>query len=381
MKSFRPNRSDIIAGLSLVIALLAFLWATAPAPQPEPATAEQPSAPNKTMSSAQAVDAAPGSALSLEELSQTSARIVAAASRSVVRVEHASQRRVAPADDLEVYFGKLPSESIGSGIVVDASGLVLTNYHVIRGAQEIQVRGADHVLHVAQLVGFDPLTDLALLRAAQLKLPALEWGSSREVVSGQLAWAIGSPYGLDLSVTLGIISSTNRPTLLDSPFQDFLQTDAAINPGSSGGPLIDARGRLIGINTAIAGDQFAGIGFALPSDTAQPIVDQLLSTGSVPRGWIGAQLGKVSPARAAMAGTESNAGAYIESLSAGSNTPAVQAGLRVSDICVGFNGQPVSGPLGLIRLIAAHPVGTIAKLDVVRNGQVLAVDVQVAVRP
>jgi len=384
MKSFRPNRSDIVAGLSLVIALLALLWATDPTPRTVPANTEQPQTTDNPVPGLQALDtveSVPGATTSLEQLSQMSAGIVEAASRSVVRVEHASLQRVAPSDDLETYFGKLPTENIGSGIIVDASGLVLTNYHVIRGAEEIQVRGADHLPHRAQLVGFDPLTDLALLKIAGLKLPALKWGRSGDVSSGQLVWAIGSPYGLDQSVTLGIVSSANRPTLLDSPFQDFLQTDAAINPGSSGGALIDARGRLIGINTAIAGDRFAGIGFSLPSDTAQLVVSQLLSTGSVPRGWIGVQLGNVTPARAAMAGAQADSGAYIESLNAGSNTPAVQAGLRVSDICVGFNGQPVSGPLGLIRLIAAHPIGTIAKLDVVRNGQVISVDVQVAVRP
>lgn len=381
MSTFRPSRSDIVAGLSLVVSLLAFVWAslgTAPATT----NRADPSTENNAGQASSPAEASPAPTItgtSLAEFSMASAQMIALASRSVVRVEHAGPTR--PADDLEIYFGRLPLETIGSGIVVDATGWVLTNYHVVRGAERIEVRGVDNVVHTANLQGVDALTDLALLKVPELNLPALNWGESRKLTRGQIVWAIGSPHGLDQSVSMGIISSTNRPTLLDSPFQDFLQTDASINPGSSGGPLIDAQGLLIGINTAIAGDTFAGIGFALPVHAARPAFEQLRLQGHVPRGWIGVQLGEVSPRRGAVAGIEAGTGAYIESFTPGNAIPAIEADLRIGDICTQFEGLEVKGPLGLIRAIAAHPIDTIATLTVVRAGRLLQVDVTVKARP
>lgn len=390
MGSIRSHRSDIMAGLALAFALLALYWSSRPvvrdATAPHRDVSIAPPAPvNKTLlplpvAAGELVneDLANGN---LDALSQTSARIVARASRSVVRVEHASHRRVAPQDDLELYFGRLPLETFGSGTVIDASGLVLTNYHVVRGAVSLSVRDADQTERVASLVGYDALTDLALLHVPDLNLPALPWGDSRQTVSGQLVWAIGNPYGLDQSVSLGIVSATNRPTLLDSPYQDFLQTDAAISPGSSGGPLLNAHSEIIGINTAMAADSFAGIGFALPSHIARDVCQQLRSTGDVPRGWIGVQLGEVTAARGAVAGLSAGAGAYVESLASGSAVPAVDAGLRTADICTEFQGRPIAGPLGLLRKIAGHPIGTTAKLNVRRAGQAIELQVLVQARP
>lgn len=382
MSSFRPSRSDIVACLSLVVSLLAFIWASLGTAPPTPNHDEPPAESTSSQLASAQTEKAPApttTGTSLVELSQASAQMIAMASQSVVRVEHAGPTR--PADDLEIYFGKLPLETIGSGIVVDANGWVLTNYHVVRGAERIEVRGVNNVTHTASLQGVDALTDLALLRVPELNLPALNWGESRKLTRGQFVWAIGSPHGLDQSVSMGIISSTDRPTLLDSPFQDFLQTDASINPGSSGGPLIDAHGLLIGINTAIAGDSFAGIGFALPAHAARPAVEQLRLGGHVPRGWIGVQLGEVSPRRGAVAGIEAGTGAYIESFASGNAIPAIEADLRIGDICTQFEGLEVKGPLGLIRAIAAHPIDTIATLTVVRAGRQLQVNVTVKARP
>ncbi len=386
MSSFHPNRSDIVAGLALVLAMLSLVWASRGRPPTVPPT---PSRSPDSKASVAAIEPfnppSPSSASSgltpLEAFSLASAEMVARASRSIVRVSHATKRRTSTDDDLELYFDKMPAETFGSGFVIDESGLVLTNYHVIRGAERVEIRSADNTTYPASLVGSDALTDLALLKVSELRLPALNWGDSRKVVSGQLAWAIGSPHGLDLSVSLGIISAVNRPTLLDSPFQDFLQTDASINPGSSGSPLLDSQGAIIGVNTAMAVDAFAGISFALPAHIAKNVVSQLRSNGSVPRGWIGVHLGSVTSTRAAMAGLEAGQGAYIESISAGDSVPAVEADLRVADICTAFEGGAVSGPVGLIRNIAAHPIGTTAKLTLHRAGQVVQVDVMIQTRP
>ncbi len=391
MSSFRPSRSDIVAGLSLVVAILALMWASFTSSPPASNPSETPPGNNtSTGRSSDGVDSSPPVGIvnpamlgsgTLAHLSHASAQMIARASQSVVRVEHATQGRTTPADDLEIYFGNLPTETMGTGVVVGAGGLVLTSYHVVRGAENIEVRGGDQTTHTAELVGYDPLTDLALLKVPSMKLPALAWGDSVAIARGHWVWAIGSPHGLDQSVSAGIVSSTNRPTLLDSPFQDFIQTDASINPGSSGGPLIDAYGSLVGINTAIAGDSFSGIGFAVPSHIARPVFERLRDHGHVPRGWIGVQLGAVSPRRGAMAGVEAGTGAYIESVASGNNVPALQADLRVADICTQFQGQPVSGPLGLIRAIAGHRIDTTAKLEIVRAGQTLQINVMIVARP
>lgn len=336
--------------------------------------------PTEEADSVTAADPIRLDALSLDEISSASATVAERASRSVVRVEVAFHR-TPNSDDLEIYFGTLPQEQIASGVVVDASGFVVTNYHVIRGAEHVSVASVDGALHHATVVGYDALTDLAVLRVPDLGLPALSWGDSDQTAAGNLVWAIGNPYGLDQSVSMGVISSTDRPTMLDSPFQDFLQTDASINPGNSGGALVDARGRLIGINTAIAGDSFRGISFALPGNTARQVYEQLRAGGSVPRGWIGVQLGAVTQARAALADLKQPAGAYVESLSPVAGAPAQAAGLQVGDICIRFEQQTVSGPLGLIRQIANHPTGTTARLTILRNRHQIEVEIQVKQRP
>jgi S1-C subfamily serine protease len=379
---FHPSRAEILAGLSIVIALLSLLWSTG--------NTSQPVANQDASGLAQPLDYPPPtpvpppvslSGLTLDDISSASAQVVSRAHRSVVRVESSLKGRSPPADDLETYFGSLPPESVGSGFVVDSLGHVLTNYHVVRGADSLIIRGFDNVSRPATVVGYDPLTDLALLKVPELTLPAISFGDSQQIASGHLVWAIGSPYGLDQSVTLGIISSVDRPTLLDSPFQDFLQTDASINPGNSGGPLLDTHGSVIGVNTANTGQGFSGIGFALPSNAAKQVFEQLRDHGEVPRGWIGMQLGAVTPARAAVAGLEQTSGAYVESLTSGHAGPAQEAGVRVADICTMFQAQPVTGPLGLIRQIASHKIGTTAKLTVVRSGQTLDLTVTVERRP
>lgn len=380
-RSLRPNRAEILASFSIVIALLSLMWS-------RPSAAPEPTEHGRTASPEPNLDLpSPSSTrllldgVTLDDISAASARLASQAARSVVRVESGLKGRPAPNDDLELYFGNLPSETVGAGFVVDTQGHVLTNYHVIRGAETVTIRGFDNQTQAARVVGHDPLTDLALLQVADLNLPALSLGDSQRMSSGHFVWAIGSPFGLDQSVSMGIISSADRPTLLDSPFQDFLQTDASINPGNSGGPLLDARGNVVGINTATSDSSNSGISFALPSDTARQVLQQLLERGTVPRGWIGVQLGTVSPARAAMAGLQHPSGAYVEALNSDITAPAQQAGVQVADICISFQDQPVTGPVGLIRQIAGHAIGTAAKLTVVRNGRAVDLTVTVGARP
>ena len=300
----------------------------------------------------------------------------------MVRVESSFNGSVATnADDLETYFGPVPQERFGSGVVVGSAGLVLTNYHVVRGARSIAVVRSDGKSLAASMAGFDSLTDLALLDVPGLELKALPWVDGPGPAPGSLVWSVGCPYELDQSVSLGIVSSSNRATLLDSPYQDFLQTDAAINPGQSGGALVDDRGRLVGITTAIAGEHFQGIGFALPSNMAQPVFAQLRDNGEVVRGWIGVELGKVTAARAAMAGLSRPSGAYVEALIGGAASPAYTAGLRRGDICLSMDGQEVVGPLGLIRKIAAQGVGQRVALSVLRDNELKEIRVQISKRP
>ncbi|MCA9132875.1 MAG: trypsin-like peptidase domain-containing protein [Planctomycetales bacterium] len=374
-----PRRAELLAGLAICIALLSLGWSLANGRKTEEADEQAAADASDAPDAPRAPITVEG--LTLDQLSAASAQVVASSSQSVVRVEVAFNRPAPQVDDLETFFGRLPQEQLGSGVVVDADGYVLTNYHVVRAADNISLVRFDGKSHEAQLVGHDSLTDLALLHAPQLALPAVQWADSEQVASGHLVWAIGAPYGLDQSVSMGVVSSTQRPTLLDSPFQDFLQTDASSNPGNSGGALIDSRGELLGINTAIAGDSFRGISFALPSNTARQVYLQLRQQGEMPRGWIGVQLGNVTPARAAQAQLSHLGGAYVESLASGGASPAQEAGIRVADICLQFEGQAVSGPLGLIRQIAAHPIGTTAKLTVVRDGQQMQLAVEVRARP
>ncbi len=316
-----------------------------------------------------------------DELSATSIQVAGRAARSVVRVEVSFSDNSQPANDLETYFGRLPQERLASGVVVGADGLVVTNYHVVRGAESISIVDSLGNTYAASMLGHDALTDFALLQVPGLNLPAITWGDSDQVVTGQLVWAIGNPYGLDQSVSMGIVSSTKRPTVLDSPFQDFLQTDASINPGNSGGALVDSQGRLIGINTAIAGDSFQGISFALPSNTAEQVIRQLKTDGHIARGWIGVQLSAVSASRAAIAGLKDTRGAFVESLVNGNQSPAHAAGLKVEDIVIRFDGKNISGPLGLLRQIAKHPIGTNAKLTAVRSGEEVELEIRIAERP
>jgi serine protease DegQ len=287
------------------------------------------------------------------------------------------------------FFGdQLPDEaqrasSLGSGVIVSTSGYVITNHHVVEAADEIEVTLADGKKLLAKLVGNDPDTDLAVLRVDTENLPAITFGSSETLRVGDIVLAIGSPFGFSQTVTSGIVSALGRSGLGINTFENFIQTDAAINPGNSGGPLIDASGNLIGINTAIVSYSPSGgsmgIGFAIPVSTAKMVLEQIVKSGSVTRGWIGVEAQAISPGVAESFKLGSTRGALIAGVLRGG--PADKAGVKPGDVLVEVQGKPVADPAGMLNLIAALPPGQPAKLKLRRQAQEVDATITVGRRP
>jgi serine protease Do len=263
-------------------------------------------------------------------------------------------------------------EGAGSGVIVNSAGFILTNAHVVSRAKKIRVKLSDGTETDAKVIGVDTQTDLAVIKISTSKpLPVARMGDSDKLNVGDWVLAIGSPFGLEQTVTAGIISAKDRVT--DSgatPFQQFLQTDAAINPGNSGGPLVNLGGEVIGINTQIATNTGAynGIGFALPSSTAVDIYNQLVSEGRVRRGFLGIVPQEMTPQIARLNNVPSGQGVVVTNLTS-ETSPAAQAGLQSGDVITTINGQKVATMRELIRRIAALPVGSVADIEYVRAGQ------------
>jgi len=273
------------------------------------------------------------------------------------------------------------ASSLGSGVIVSASGYLLTNYHVVEAADEIEVALADGKKLLAKVVGNDPETDLAVLRVNAEDLPSMSFGSSETLRVGDVVLAIGNPFNLGHTVTLGIVSALGRSGLGVSTFENFIQTDAAINPGNSGGALIDASGNLVGINTAIftGTGSSAGIGFAIPVSTAKMVLDQIIKTGSVTRGWIGVEVQEITPPMAESFKLSSTRGALIAGVLR--SGPADKAGIKPGDILLEVEGKPVADPAGMLNLIAALAPGQSAKVRLKRQGQDVDATVTVGRRP
>ncbi len=268
--------------------------------------------------------------------------------------------------------------SLGSGFIIDPSGLIVTNNHVIANAQEITVTLSDDTSFRAQVVGRDAVTDLALLKVdAKSPLPAARWGDSSKARVGDWVLAIGNPFGLGGSVTAGIISATARD-IHSSPYDDYLQTDASINRGNSGGPMFNLAGEVIGINTVIYSPSggSVGIGFALPSALARPIIEQLRATGKVERGWIGARIQPVTDDLAESVGLDKSRGAMIAAIDPGS--PAAEAKLQPGDVILSYDGQAIERSRQLPRLVAATLPNKSVKLAIWRDGKQLEVELKTA---
>jgi Do/DeqQ family serine protease len=285
------------------------------------------------------------------------------------------------------FFGsQLPEEasrasSLGSGVIVSPGGYILTNHHVVEAADEIEVALADGKKLLAKVVGNDPETDLAVLRVDAGNLPAITFGSSDALRVGDVVLAIGNPFGVGQTVTSGIVSALGRTGLGINTFENFIQTDAAINPGNSGGALIDAGGNLIGINTAIfsrSGGSM-GIGFAIPVSTAKMVLEQIVKSGSVTRGWIGVEVQELSPQAAESFKLGDTRGALIAGVLRGG--PADKAGVKPGDVLYEVEGKPVVDPSTMLNVVAALAPGTNAHMKLKRKGQNVETDVAVGRRP
>lgn len=298
---------------------------------------------------------------------------------SVVHI-NVLQRRPNVRDDIANLFPRRELASQGSGAIVDPAGYIVTNYHVVQDATKIEVKLSDGSIFPAQGVGADPLFDLAVLKIdAGRELMAVPWGNSDDLVPGSLVWALGSPFGLDHTVTFGIVSATDRAAVAGNPFQDFLQTDAAVNPGNSGGPLVNVKGELVGINTAIVGESFQGVSFSLPSNKAREVYEQLKEEGSISRGWLGVATDEVTPEVAETLGLPDTSGVLVASVMR--DSPAAEGGLRSADVIVRWNGVPTPTAATLIRLVADTPIGSEAEVEVYRRGQLMTLSITVGKRP
>jgi Do/DeqQ family serine protease len=274
-----------------------------------------------------------------------------------------------------------PQAGLGSGVIVSPEGYILTNNHVVEGADEIEVTLSDSRRARATVIGTDPETDLAILRIQLDRLPVITLGNSDAAQVGDKVLAIGNPFGVGQTVTSGIVSALGRNQLGINTFENFIQTDAAINPGNSGGALVDVNGSLLGINTAIysrSGGNM-GIGFAIPVATARHVLEGILRDGQVTRGWVGVEPNELTPELAETFGVKDTVGVIITGVL--QNAPAAKAGLRPGDVLVRVAGEPVRHVGELLTRIAALPPGVPAKIDVMRRNQALSLEVTPSQRP
>lgn len=268
----------------------------------------------------------------------------------------------------------------GSGVIVDEDGYILTNNHVVENASEIHVNLSGNESRPAQIVGLDETTDLAVLKIPAGGLIAAQWGDSDTLEVGSLVWAVGNPFGLDRSVTFGIISAKNRRGFRGaSPYQDFLQTDAAVNPGNSGGPLVDVSGKIVGINTAIVGRSYQGVSFSIPTSIAKEVYGRLRENGKVVRGYMGVELQELTADLAEQFGVESLEGAVVGRVGPGS--PAAKAGIRPGDVIVEWNGQKIHDLTELTLLVGKTPVGETVVVKIIRGGATQQLELLVEERP
>ena len=273
------------------------------------------------------------------------------------------------------------SASLGSGVIVGAEGFILTNHHVIEAADEIEIALADGRKLPARVVGTDPDTDLAVLKVDGKDLPSITFGQSDNLKVGDVVLAIGNPFGVGQTVTMGIVSALGRSHLGINTFENFIQTDAAINPGNSGGALVDASGNLVGVNSAIysrSGGSM-GIGFAIPVSIARQVFDQIIATGSVTRGWIGVEVQDLTPELAESFKLPNTEGTLIAGVL--KNGPADRGGIKPGDILVGVEGKPVTDSSSMLNLVAALQPGKQATLRLLRNGNEVKLKITVGKRP
>ena len=335
----------------------------------------------------------------LTQLSEAQSEVAAVATPSIVNISTTrviKTRDEAPFDFFDDpffrrFFGdqvphpNVPKEhkeqSLGSGVIVSEDGYIVTNNHVIEKAQEIKVLLLNKKDYKAKVIGADPKTDIAVIKIDAKGLPALPWGDSNELKVGQIVFAIGNPFGLNQTVTMGVISAVGRANVGIADYEDFIQTDAAINPGNSGGALINARGELIGINTAILSRTggYQGIGFAVPSSMAKQVMDSLVKYKKVVRGWLGVSIQEVTSDLAEEFGVKDLKGALVSGVMKGS--PAEKAGIRQGDVILQYNGKVVEDTGHLRNMVSQTPVGTTVTVKLLRQKKEIEASVNIAELP
>ncbi|MBM3341803.1 MAG: PDZ domain-containing protein [Betaproteobacteria bacterium] len=361
-------------------------WNGAPLPSMAPA-APGASTPSVTPAAAAAPAA---SAAKLASFSDAVKRAVPTVVNIYTSKEIKAQRHPLTDDPVFRYFFGGEAESpaqktnnLGSGVIVSEQGYILTNAHVVEAADEIEVALTDNRRARAKVIGTDPDTDLAVIKIELPKLTAITFGSSETAQVGDVVLAIGNPFGVGQTVTAGIISALARSQLGINTFENFIQTDAAINPGNSGGALVDVNGNLLGINTAIysrtPGGASLGIGFAIPATTAKMVLDQLVASGTVTRGWIGVAVQDLTPALSESLNLGNARGTLITEVFNG--TPAAQGGVRPGDLLTAVNGNSVTDASSMLTLISAITPGSTATLKVLRAQKELDLKVTVGTRP
>ena len=274
-----------------------------------------------------------------------------------------------------------PQAGLGSGVIISPDGYILTNNHVVEGADEIDITLTDSRRARARVIGTDPETDLAILKVELDKLPVIVLGDSDALAVGDRVLAIGNPFGVGQTVTSGIVSALGRSQLGINTFENFIQTDAAINPGNSGGALVDVNGNLMGINTAIysrSGGSM-GIGFAIPVSTAKMVLDGIVKDGQVTRGWIGVEPSELSPELAETFGVKASEGVIITGVL--QDGPAAQAGLRPGDVIVGVGQKKIASVPALLSTVAALKPGEKAPFEVQRGGRMVELEITPGLRP
>lgn len=271
--------------------------------------------------------------------------------------------------------------SLGSGVIVDKRGYIVTNNHVIAKADEIKVVLNDKREFTGKVVGTDPKTDIAVIKIKADKLPVLEWGDSEKLRVGEYVLAMGNPFGLNQTVTMGIVSATGRANVGIADYEDFIQTDAAINPGNSGGALVNIKGQLVGINTAIFSRSggYMGIGFAVPSNMVRKVMQSLVDKGKVTRGWLGVSIQPLSDELAKHFGLKNDEGVLVSDII--DDTPAQKAGIQQGDIILSFDGKNTPDPTALRNIVAETPVGKRVGIKIMRDKRVMTLKAVITEQP
>ena len=273
------------------------------------------------------------------------------------------------------------SAGLGSGVIVSSEGYIITNSHVVKDADEIKVTLTDKKEYAGKVIGSDLKTEIAVVKIEAKNLPTVSWGNSEKLQVGEVVLAVGNPYGLNQTVTMGIVSALGRANVGIADYEDFIQTDAAINPGNSGGALVNVRGELVGINTAIYSTSggYQGIGFAIPSNMVKSVMESLIRKGKVVRGWLGVSIQKVTPELAKQFDIKDEVGALVGDVIEGG--PADKAGLLRGDIILEYNGKKIDEPNTLRNIVANTPPGEQQTIKVLRDGKTRSISITIGELP